>query len=296
MMINGQVSPLNSVIINVLNGLSFGMILFLLGTGLTLSLGVMGILNLSHGALYMVGAYVGWSVAVQYQLPYTLALVAGAVCAGVVGLLIWTGFLRHMQGQLLQQSLLTLGLVHIFVNLSRWIWGSRALVPYAPASMAGSVVALGLTYPLYRLFMIPAGLLLAIGLWWFQERTLAGAMVRAGVDNREVATALGINLPVVATFVFAGSAMLAGMTGVLGAHLFGANLQLGNDVLLLALIVTVIGGIGSVQGALVGAMLVGLVDSFGKGYFPDFAMFAMYALMVVILLFKPAGLMGRQAY
>jgi len=284
----------SSLIVHVLNGLSLGTILFLLGTGMTLSLGVMGVLNLSHGALYMVGAYVGWWVAIRSGLSYSLALVAAAVCAGVIGYLIWLGLLRHLQGRLLEQSLLTLGLVHILVNGSMWIWGSRALGPYGPASLSGTVVIMEVTYPVFRLVTIPIGIVLAVLLWWFQEKTLAGAMIRAGVDDREVATGLGINLPVVAALVFVGSAMLAGSTGVLGAQLFGANSRLGLDTLLLALIVTVIGGVGSIQGAFLGAILVGLVDSFGKGYFPDFAVFTMYALMVLILLFRPAGLLGRQ--
>lgn len=287
---------MESIVFNLLNGLSFGVILFLLGAGLTLSLGVMGVLNLSHGALYMIGAYVGWTLVVKQQLPYIVAVLAAAAGVGVVGVIIWLGFLRHLHGKLLEQSLLTLGLVHILVNSSTWYWGDRALAPYMPAGLTSSVSIMDSVYPLYRLVIILIGVIFAVVLWWFQEKTRIGAMVRAGMDNQEVAMALGINLTVVATAVFVGSAMLAGATGVLGGQLFGANAGLGIDVLLLALIVTVIGGIGSVQGALVGGLLVGLVDSFGKAYFPEFAMFSMYALMVVILLVRPAGLMGRKAY
>jgi branched-chain amino acid transport system permease protein len=282
------------LLLNLLNGISFGSILFLLASGLSLILGVMGILNLAHGALYMVGAYVGWSLAVQCGLNFGLAVLAGGATAGLVALAIHQGLLRHLHGQLDQQVLLTIGLIYILTNLCLWIWGPMPRAPFTAAFLAGSLEIGDWYYPVARLVIILIGLALAGGLWWLQDKTRVGAIVRAGMDDRATTMALGINLELVSTIIFLLGGFLAGFAGVVGAQLLGVYSTLSWDVLLLAIVVVVVGGMGSVQGALIGAMLIGLIDAFGKALFPDFGMFTFYLAMIIILLIRPSGLLGRK--
>ena len=281
------------LVLSLLNGISVGAILFLLGSGFSLVAGVMRIINLAHGALYMIGAYVGWTLAVQYGLDFPLAILAGGVGAGLVGLIIERGFLRRLYRQLNEQVLLTLGFVHILTNLSLWIWGPLARVPFTAPFLSGSFHIAGLSYPIARISIIFIGLILAIGLWLLQDKTRYGAMVRAGMDDRQMTMGLGINLERVSAIVFFVGSFIAGVAGVIGAQLLGVNLSLSWEVLLLALIVVVVGGVGSVQGSLVGGLLIGLVDTFGKALFPQFAMFTMYLAMIIILIVRPSGLLGR---
>lgn len=281
------------ILLNLLNGISFGAILFLLASGLTIMFGVMGILNLAHGALYMIGAYVGWTVAVKYRLNFGLALLAAGLAGGLVGLAIERGFLRHLHKQLNEQVLLTFGFIYIVTNLSLWIWGPIARAPFTASFLSGSFRIGDLYYPLSRIAIIVVGGGLAIGLWWLQDRTRIGAILRAGMDYKEITMALGINLPRVSVFVFFLAAFIAGAAGVIGAPLFGAHIGIALDVLLLAIIVIIVGGVGSIQGALLASMLIGVIDAFGKALFPQFAMFTMYLLMIIILLIRPSGLLGR---
>lgn len=283
------------LLLGFLNGISFGSILFLLGSGLWLILGVMGILNLTHGALYMIGAYVGWSVAVQYELNFWLAVLAGGVAAGLVGLVIERGFLRRLYGRLTEQALLTFGFVYVLSNLVRWLWGPIAKAPFTAPILSGSIhlPMASLSYPVSRFTIILLGLVLALGLWWLQDKTRIGAIIRAGMDNKQMTMGLGINLPQVFAIVFFCGAFMAGVGGIVGAQLLGVSLDLSIDVLLLALIVVVIGGMGSVQGVLLGSMIIGLINAFGTVLIPEFAMFTMYLTMIIILLVRPSGLLGR---
>ncbi len=281
-------------VLNLLNGISFGAVLFLLASGLSLILGVMGILNLAHGAIYMIGAYVGWSVAVQYELNYGLAVLAGGIAAGLIGLTIERVFLRHLHGQPLEQVLLTVGLVYVLTNISMWVWGARGKPPFIAPFLSGSFDIVGWSYPIARIAIIAVGLIMAIGLWWLQDRTRVGAIVRAGMDDKEMTGGLGINLKWFITAVFMLGTFMAGFAGVIGAQLLGVSQALGWDVLLLAFAVIVIGGMGSIQGALLGAMLIGLIDAFGKALFPDLALFTIYLVMIIILLIRPSGLMGKR--
>ncbi len=285
---------MDMVVLNLLNGISFGSVLFLLACGLSLILGVMGILNLAHGALYMIAGYVGWSVAVRYGLNFGLAVLAGGVAAGLVGLLMERGFLRHLYRQLNEQVLLTIGFIYIFMNLSLWVWGPTPKAPFAPSFLSGSFHIMGWSYPSVRIAIILIGLVFAVGLWWLQDKTRLGAIVRAGMEDKEMAMGLGINMDRVFTLVFFFGAFTAGLAGVIGAQLLGVYLNLGWDILLYALIVVVVGGMGSVQGALLGAILIGLIDAFGKALFPEFAMYTIYLAMVIILLARPRGLLGRR--
>ena len=282
------------VVVSFLNGITFGTVLFLLASGLSLIFGVMGILNLAHGTFYMIGAYVGWSIAVQYGLNFGLAVLAGGLAAGVVGVMIERGFVRYLYKQLNEQALLTFGFVYIITNLSLWIWGPLHKAPFTPRIFSGSSSIGGFSYPTSRLVLICMGLILAGGLWWLQNRTRVGAIIRAGMDDKEMVMGLGLNLNRVFVAVFFLGSFMAGSAGVIGAQLLGVNLEFSINVLLLALVVVVVGGMGSVEGALSGGMLIGLIDAFGKALFPEFAMFTIYLAMIVILIARPSGLMGRR--
>lgn len=290
----GRLQLMDLFIFNLLNGISLGSVLFLLASGLTIMFGVMGILNLAHGALYMIGAFVGWTVAVQHGLNIGLAVLAAGLTSGFVGLIVERGFLRHLYRQLNDQVLLTFGFVYILTNLSLWVFGPRARVPFTAPIFSGSFSIGNRHYPLARLVIIVVGLAVAAGLWWLQDRTRIGAVIRAGMDDRETTMALGVNLPRVSVFVFFLAAFIAGAAGVVGAPILGAYLGSALDILLLSVIVIIIGGVGSIQGALLGSMLIGIVDSFGKTLFPEFAMFSMYLLMIIILIIRPFGLLGRK--
>jgi branched-chain amino acid transport system permease protein len=278
----------------LLNGISFGCVLFLLSSGLSLVLGLMGILNLAHGVLYMLGAYIGWTVTAHLGYSFWMAALAAGLGTGVIGLVMDRGFLRRLVRLPNEQVLLTIGFVYIITNVCLWIWGSIAKPPFTAKFLTGAFTVVGWPYPYSRVAIIVVGLSVAFGLWWLQDKTRIGAIVRAGMDDRDMTKGLGINLELIAGALFFVGAFLAGFAGVIGAQLIGANLSFGLDILLLALIVVVIGGMGSVQGSLVGAMMIGLVDAFGKILFPDFAMFMLYFLMVIVLVIKPTGLLGRK--
>jgi branched-chain amino acid transport system permease protein len=279
---------------NLLNGISFGMVLFLAGSGLSVVMGVMGITNLAHGALYMLGGYVGWTVAIHYEMNFWLAVFVGGLVSGLIGLTIERIFLRHLYKQPNEQVLLTFGFVYIITNLCIWIWGGRPRMQFSSRALSGFLDIFGMPYPITRLVIIAMGVIVAVVLWWLQDRTRTGAIIRAGMDDKEMTMGLGINLERVSMLVFFLAAFVAGVAGVVGAQLMGVHSILGVDILLIALIVVIVGGMGSVQGALSGGILIGLIDTFGKSLFPQFAMFTMYLAMVVILLVKPSGLLGRR--
>lgn len=279
---------------NLLNGISFGMVLFLAGSGLSVVMGVMGITNLAHGALYMLGGYVGWTVAIHYGMNFWLAVFAGGLVSGLIGLTIERIFLRHLYKQPNEQVLLTFGFVYIITNLCIWIWGGRPRMQFASRALSGFLNIFEMPYPITRLVIIAMGVIVAIVLWWLQDRTRIGAIIRAGMDDKEMTMGLGINLERVSMLVFFLAAFVAGVAGVIGAQIMGVHSILGIDILLIALIVVIVGGMGSVQGALSGGILIGLIDTFGKSLFPQFAMFTMYFAMVVILLVKPSGILGRR--
>lgn len=281
-------------VINMLNGVSYGMVLFLIASGMSIVLGAMGVTNLAHGAIYMVGAYAGWTVAIKWKATFGVGLLAGGLSAAVVGLIIERGLLRRLYKQPNEQVLLTFGFVYILSNLCLWIWGGWPRPPFTAKFLTGSIEILGRAYPKARLAIIIIGLLLAVGLWWLQEKTRMGAIVRAGMDDKETASGLGINLERAFAAIFFVSSFIAGAAGVIGAQLLGVRTDLGLEVLLLALIVIIVGGVGSIQGALLGGILIGVIDAFGRAVFPQFAMFTMYLTMIIILIVRPTGLLGRK--
>ena len=282
------------VILNLLNGISYGMILFLIASGMSIVMGMMGIINLAHGALYMVGAYVGWTIAVHYSLNFGLAVFLGGLAGAITGFIIERAFLRRLYKQPNEQVLLTFGLVFIITNICIWIWTGRSRLAFSASSLSGPINIAGMTYPLARIALIFVGLIVAGCLWWLQDKTRVGATVRAGMDDKQMTMGLGINLARISAVTFFLASFMAGAAGVIGAQLLGVYNGLGLDILLLALIVVIVGGMGSVQGALLGAILIGIIDAFGKALFPQFSMFTMYMAMVVILMIKPSGLFGRK--
>lgn len=280
-------------VIQTLNGISFGMLLFLLAAGLSLIYGLMKVLNLTHGSFYLLGAYVGLSV-VRLTGSFVLATLAGAGAIALIGVIMERFFLRRFHLQDLPQALLTFGFLFIFSDLAMVIWGSDPQTIPKPAMLDYSVQLGGFYYPSYRLFIIVFGLLVAAFLWWLQEGTRVGAMLRASVDNEEVARALGINVSLLFSLVFALGACLAALGGVMGGPIVGVYPGADFDVLLLGFVVVIIGGLGSLRGALFGGLVVGLLDNFGKVFFPELALFTVFAPMAIILALRPSGLFGRE--
>jgi branched-chain amino acid transport system permease protein len=261
---------------------------------MSIVMGVMGITNLAHGALYMVGGYVGWTIAIHYRFDFWVAVFLGGLVSGLIGLIIERIFLRHLYKQPNEQVLLTFGFVYILTNVCIWIWGGRHRMQFTSPALSGLTEIFGKPYPAARIVIILIGFVVALVLWWLQDRTRMGAMVRAGMDDKEMTMGLGVNLGLVSTLVFFLASFIAGVAGVIGAQLMGVHSMLGLDILLIALVVVIVGGMGSVQGSLVGGILIGLIDTFGKSLFPQLAMFTIYLAMIVILLLKPSGLLGRR--
>ena len=280
------------LISSLILGISYGFILFLLGTGLSITMGLMKIVNLAHGAVFMVGTYVGVSSA-RYTGNFLLGVLAGGVVAALLGIFMELGFLRRLYKRNMDQALLTIGFVYVLMNIVQWIWGPLPQSGIVPDVLGGSIPIANMKIPVFRLATIIIGLAAAVLLWLFQEKTRIGAIIRAGMDNQEMTRGLGIRLPVIFTGVFAFGAFIAGCCGLFGAQSLGISLDLGWDVLLLSMMVVVIGGTGSIQGALVGGLIIGLTETLGKMFFPDLAYFTMYALLIIVLIFRPTGLVGR---
>ena len=259
-------------------GVSYGLILFLLATGLTLTMGLMRVINMSHGAIYMIAGYFGVWVFKQTS-SWLLSVIAGGALAAVLGLMLETGFLRRLYRHPTDQVLLTIGFIHIIDNISHWIWGGFPVGVPVPGLLDGSVALGNVNIPLFRFFIIGFGALMAVLLWLLQDRTRIGAVVRAGMDNREVAGALGLNVRMLFTAIFVLGSAIAGISSMIGGALTGINMATGWDVLLNSIIVVVVGGTGSIQGALLGGVIIGLVNAFGTAYFPSFASFIIYLVL-----------------
>lgn len=279
-------------LVQVLNGVSLGMLLFLLAAGLSLIFGLMKIINLAHGSYYLLGGYIGLSI--QHATgSFILAVLGAAAGVGIIGALMERAFLRRFHLAEQPQTQLTFGFLFIFADIALTIWGGSLQTLAKPTPLVG-VISLGdMLYPTYRLFLIGIGLVVGLFLWWVQERTKFGAMIRAGVDNEAIARAMGINVSLMFTLVFAFGAALAAVGGVLGGPLIGVYPGADFEVLMLAFVVVIVGGMGSLKGAMVGGVLIGLLDNFGKTFFPELAMFTLFVPMALVLLIRPAGLFGR---
>jgi branched-chain amino acid transport system permease protein len=286
----------DTALIQVLNGLAYSLLIFLIATGFSLIFGMMDVINLAHGSFYMLGAYLAYSIVGRTGDNFWLALLVAPLGVALVGVLLEVGYLRpvYKRGHL-DQVLLTFGFAYVFSDIVRTVWGSdiRSLA-YSPA-LQGAVEIFGRPYPKYRFLTIVFGLLMALVLWLILERTRLGSIVRAGVADPEMVSGLGINIQVVFTAVFAAGAALAALSGVVAGPILGMHPGMDFDVLIVALIVVVVGGLGTFSGAFWGSLLIGIADTFGRVLQPDFAMALTFAMMAVVLLLRPAGLFGRAA-
>jgi len=280
-------------LIQSFNGISYGALLFLLASGLTLIFGVMRIVNLSHGSYFLLGGYVALSV-IATTGSWVLAVPVAALVVAVVGLVMERVFLRSLGFDPLRQVLLTVGFAFLFQQAALDIWGGNNLDITPPDLLRGSTVIGGLHLPVYRIFMIGTAVVLGSILWLMMEKTRAGAMIRAAVDDSEMARGVGIDTSRVSMFIFALGAFLAALAGVIGGGFLGIYPGLDFEILPIAFAVVIIGGMGSLTGAAVGSLIVGLADNFGKALFPEVSYFTLYAPMVLILAVKPTGLFGRE--
>ena len=277
--------------IQLLNSVQYGLLLFLLAAGLTLIFGIMGVVNLAHGSFYMLGAYMAYALTGAWD-SLALAIAAGTVLSVAFGWLLEKLLFRHFYHRShLDQVLLTFGLIYIFEELRSMLWGDNVHSVGVPAALDWSIQLTDtLSYPAYRLFMLGICTALALGLWLLISKTKLGMKIRAGAFNSDMAQALGINIVRLHSLVFAMGVALAALGGMLIAPLSSVYPHMGSQVLIMCFVVVVIGGIGSVRGALTAALLVGLVDTFGKVLLPQFASMLVYVLMALVLLYKPEGL------
>jgi branched-chain amino acid transport system permease protein len=280
-------------LIQTFNGISYGALLFLVGSGLSLIFGVMRIINLSHGAFFLLGGYVALSV-IWASGSWVLAIPLAALAVAVLGVLMERIFLRQLGSDPLRQVLLTVGFAFLFQQAALDIWGGDNLDIIPPASLTQSFVIGGLYLPGYRVFMIGIAAVIGVTLWLVMEKTRMGAAIRATVDDAQMARGVGIDTSRISMFVFALGAFLAGLGGVIGGAFLGIYPGLDFQILPIAFAVVIIGGMGSLGGAAMGAIAVGLADNFGKALFPEISYFTLYAPMALILAVRPTGLFGRE--
>lgn len=280
-------------IIQAFNGISYGTLLFLLASGLSLIFGVMRIVNLAHGSYFLLGGYVALTV-IWTTGSWLLAIPLASLAIAGVGLVMERFFLRPLGFDPLRQVLLTIGFALLFQQAALDIWGGDNMDINVPGTLDWSVQAGGLYFPVYRIFMIVMAAGVALLLWLVMEKTRMGAVVRASVDDAEMARGVGIDTSRVSMGVFALGAFLAALGGVIGGAFIGIYPGLDFEILPLAFAVVIIGGMGSLRGALVGSLIVGLMDNFGKALFPEISYFTLYAPMVIILAVKPTGLFGTE--
>lgn len=278
--------------LTLLNGLTLAALYFLVASGFTLIFGLMRNVNLAHGSLYLLGAYVGYSVG-QLTGSWTLALVGGFLASALMGALMQVLVFRRMEGQELRQTLVTIGLSIVMADLFMWIWGGDTYQFDAPEWMSGRMPMLFVNvYPTFRILVLVAAVVIGLLLWLLLNRTRIGMMIRAGVDDRQMLSASGVNVQRIFIATFAIGAGLAGFAGVIGGT--ALSISPGEDVryLLASLVVVIVGGIGSISGAAIGALLIGMAETFGLAYAPTYGVVFTFVLLVVALAFKPEGIMG----
>jgi branched-chain amino acid transport system permease protein len=287
---------LATFLIQCLNAVQYGLLLFLVASGLTLIFGIMGVINLAHGSFYMIGAYMAYALApwVEGWLGggFFATLAVGIVLSVLLGYLLeWLFFSYLYEREHLQQVLMTYGLILVFEELRSMLVGDDVHGVQPPQFLAGSIpLSEVMSYPVYRLFISAVCILLAIAMWFVITRTRLGMRVRAGASNREMVRAMGIDVRLLYRVVFAVGVAIAALAGMIAAPVSSVYPGMGNQVLIICFVVVVIGGIGSIRGALVAALLVGVVDTFGKVLFPAAAGMLVYLLMAAVLLWKPEGL------
>jgi branched-chain amino acid transport system permease protein len=276
----------------VLNGLSFGALLFLLASGFTLIFGLMRIVNLAHGAFYLLGGQIAITVTATTG-SYLLGLLTAVVATGAVGLVSERVLLRPVRNNELLEVLVTVGLAFVIADLALWAFGGNPRSLRVPSFLDGSVSLGSVTFPRYRLAVVVLAVAVAVALVLVQRRTRIGTIIRAGVDDREMVSSLGINIQRVFTLLFVFGAALAGLAGVAAAGILTMRPGADTDILLFALVVVIIGGLGSIEGAALGSALIGLLDAFSRLWLPELSYFAVFAPMALVLLLRPRGLMGK---
>ena len=281
-------------LIQILNSVQYGLLLFLVASGLTLIFGIMGVINLAHGSFYMIGAYLAFTLS-SLTGSLWVAIPLGIVLAAALGLVLeWALISRLYRRDHLYQVLLTFGLILIFEELRSIIVGDDVHSVAIPAALAASLpLTETLSYPVYRLFISAVCLALAALMYLTIQKTRFGMMIRAAASNPEMATSLGLDIRWIHALVFAAGVALAAFAGMIAAPVSSVFPGMGSQVLIVCFVIVVIGGIGSLKGALIAALLIGFADTFGKVLFPDYASIAVYLLMAVVLLFRPLGLFGR---
>ena len=281
-------------IIQAMHGLVYGMLLFLVASGLTLVFGMMGVLNLAHAAFYMLGAYLAYTVTV-YSGNFWLSLIVAPLIVGVLGALIERFLLRKAhRGGHVAELLLTFGVFYVLSELVRLIWGSNPLPVPVPPLLTGDIPFMGMTYPIYRLFILMFSAIILTGMALLLIRTRLGILVRASVSDGDMVDALGTNVPVLFMGVFGGGAALAALAGVIAAPFLSVFPGMGLDVLLDCFVVIVIGGFGSLFGAFIASLTIGELQSFGILWFPRLAMVFQFLLMAIVLIVRPTGLFGEK--
>lgn len=282
-------------LVQCLNAVQYGLLLFLVASGLTLIFGIMGVINLAHGSFYMAGAYLAFGLAPLFGGNFLLMLVAGVVIAAAVGYLLeWAFFSFLYEREHLQQVLMTYALILVFEEVRSILVGNDVHGVKVPDWLSGTLPLADLmTYPVYRLFASAACIVLGIGLYLVVNRTRLGMMIRAGASNRDMVRGLGIDITRLYRIVFAGGVALAALAGMIAAPMSSVYPGMGGHVLIISFVVVVIGGIGNITGALVASLLVGFVDTFGKVFFAEFSGIGVYLLMAIILVWRPEGLMKR---
>jgi len=285
---------LTSAVLQALNGVSLAALLFLLASGFTLSFGLMRVVNMAHGAYYLVGGYVGLSVA-RATGSFTLAILGGGAAVVVLGFFVDRFLIRRTGENHLAQVLLTVGVAFVIGDVALRTWGGDNLMVPTPMALKGSVVLPGeLYYPRYRFVLLVFGVVVAAALWLLYKKTQLGAVVRAGVDDREQVNATGINVDRLFVIISAAASFLAGMAGVVGGAFLTLYPGAEWEILVYALVVVIVGGLGSLEGAMIGALIVGLLDAYGRWLLPEFSYFVLFGPIALLMLFRPRGLFGRE--
>lgn len=279
--------------ISVISGLSYGGLLFIIASGLTLTIGLMRRINLAHGALFLVGGYVAFGVATTTD-NYWLGLVLGVLLAGVLGSLVEWGLLQRIANNVIAQIVLTVGVGFVLQDQLRSLFGANPLLPPTPPNLGGQFEVAGQSIPLFQVITLLVAITLAILLMVLLKKTSVGSKVRAAVDDLDMARSVGIKVRYIYVAVFFIGSALAGFAGVWGGAYMSLEPEMGWNMLLLGLVVVVIGGLNSVFGGLLAGLTVGLIQQFGQSYFPQWASFIVYSLVVIVLLFRPTGMLGKE--
>lgn len=284
---------MTSGVLQAINGVSFAALLFLLASGFTLSFGLMRVVNMAHGAYYLIGGYIGLTITRETG-SFAAGVIGGGLAVIPIGFLIDKFLISRTGGNHLAQVLLTVGIAFVMADFALKIWGGDNLKVPTPIALRGALeLPGGIVYPTYRFVLILFGIVVALSLWLLYRKTQIGAVIRAGVDDREIVSAIGIDIDLLFVLVSALASFLAGMAGVVGGAFLTLYPGAEWEILVYALVVVIFGGLGSLEGAMIGALIVGLLDAYGRWLLPEFSYFVLFGPMAILLLFRPRGIFGR---